>query len=249
MAPLLNARPMPRTMYRRLLLLDLTLLGALGCSLEGDGLNRTLEGGGGGRSDSPTPGSGRMPTVGLDGGPMILPTDPPSPPPIDPIPPGQSTVDAGVPDPAPEWRDAGAGGPGTAAGRALGETCGGAGDCQTGNCVDGVCCASGCQGVCESCALPESRGRCTPVVGPPQGNRPRCMGAGPPCGGSCDGRDGSRCTYPGEEVECMPASCVPDEARTPATCTGTGVCGKRIRLPCQGAGCAGGRCVGGCGPD
>jgi hypothetical protein len=45
----------------------------------------------------------------------------------------------------------------------LGNACGGAGECDSGFCTDGVCCESACEGLCETCALPDSRGRCVPV--------------------------------------------------------------------------------------
>jgi len=42
----------------------------------------------------------------------------------------------------------------------LGQACQGPGDCALGSCVDGVCCDSGCQGVCERCDAPGEVGRC-----------------------------------------------------------------------------------------
>ncbi|HWO11198.1 MAG TPA: hypothetical protein VNN80_17005, partial [Polyangiaceae bacterium] len=36
--------------------------------------------------------------------------------------------------------------------RGLGESCGGAAECGSGNCVQGVCCNSACNGVCSTCA-------------------------------------------------------------------------------------------------
>ncbi|HZL19845.1 MAG TPA: hypothetical protein VFG23_19075 [Polyangia bacterium] len=42
-------------------------------------------------------------------------------------------------------------------------------ECLTDVCAQGVCCASTCDGVCSSCALPGSLGTCTPV---PAGQRP-----------------------------------------------------------------------------
>jgi hypothetical protein len=42
-------------------------------------------------------------------------------------------------------------------------------ECLTGVCAQGVCCASQCDGVCSSCALPGSMGTCTPV---PASQRP-----------------------------------------------------------------------------
>jgi hypothetical protein len=47
--------------------------------------------------------------------------------------------------------------------------CSASAECLTGFCAQGVCCASTCDGVCSSCALPGSLGTCTPV---PASERP-----------------------------------------------------------------------------
>lgn len=44
---------------------------------------------------------------------------------------------------------------------ALGSGCSSGSDCQSGHCVDGVCCESGCDGVCESCNAGDA-GTCAP---------------------------------------------------------------------------------------
>jgi hypothetical protein len=46
--------------------------------------------------------------------------------------------------------------------RRNGLTCAEAGDCDSGFCVDGVCCNSACSGVCDSCALAGLEGTCSP---------------------------------------------------------------------------------------
>jgi hypothetical protein len=46
----------------------------------------------------------------------------------------------------------------------LGEACTMDDECLMGTCVDGVCCSGGCDGVCESCALPGSEGSCTQIA-------------------------------------------------------------------------------------
>jgi hypothetical protein len=45
--------------------------------------------------------------------------------------------------------------------------CSSAQECATGFCQQGVCCDRPCTGVCESCLLPASRGRCSPIPGCP----------------------------------------------------------------------------------
>jgi hypothetical protein len=48
-------------------------------------------------------------------------------------------------------------------GRVEGTACTGDPDCNSGICSQGVCCASRCDGVCNSCALSDSLGTCQPV--------------------------------------------------------------------------------------
>src|SRR6185295_13213057 len=45
----------------------------------------------------------------------------------------------------------------------IGSVCATAPDCASGFCEQGVCCGSACGGVCSSCALPGSEGRCSAV--------------------------------------------------------------------------------------
>jgi hypothetical protein len=72
-------------------------------------------------------------------------------------------------------------------------------DCSSGHCTDGVCCETACNGVCESCALPDGPGKCLPI---PNGTDPdhECLpaplpdaGAPPPAdagdGGATDGSE------------------------------------------------------------
>src|SRR5262245_24558190 len=46
----------------------------------------------------------------------------------------------------------------------LGATCASGDECGSGQCVDGVCCESACNGVCEACNLPTSVGKCAAVA-------------------------------------------------------------------------------------
>jgi hypothetical protein len=55
-----------------------------------------------------------------------------------------------------------AGGSGGSGGGSLGASCQMAGQCQTGFCVDGVCCDTACDTECESCALMAKEGNCSP---------------------------------------------------------------------------------------
>ncbi len=51
----------------------------------------------------------------------------------------------------------------TPSGAAPGQACSVRDDCETGECVDGVCCGNQCEGPCEACDLPGHVGTCTPV--------------------------------------------------------------------------------------
>ena len=49
----------------------------------------------------------------------------------------------------------------------VGETCGGDSQCYSGSCVDGVCCESACEGICEACSASktgQADGSCAPIV-------------------------------------------------------------------------------------
>ena len=78
---------------------------------------------------------------------------------------------------------------------------------RSGQCVDGVCCASACPGACQACNVEGAAGTCMPV---PAGQDPdnECA-EDPPAGcqrdGACDGSGGCR-LYPAG-VECQPGRC------------------------------------------
>jgi N-acetylneuraminic acid mutarotase len=76
-------------------------------------------------------------------------------------------------------------------------------ECNSGACVDGVCCNSPCGGQCSSCNLPGREGTCSPVLGNPVGGRPSCGGGDEcaQCNGaslvSCGEADGTSCGLQG----------------------------------------------------
>jgi hypothetical protein len=118
--------------------------------------------------------------------------------------------------------------------------------CPTGFCADGVCCASPCNGQCESCNEPGKEGQCIPVNGVPRGNRSACAGAGDPvCGGACDGTNRNACAYP--TTECRAASCSDGVLTAAATCSegacpavATSACGDTTKTKyCSTASCVG----------
>jgi hypothetical protein len=73
--------------------------------------------------------------------------------------------------------------------------------CATGNCIEGFCCDTRCEGNCRSCALPGRRGTCTPV---PDGQDPKrvCMsvvGGHPLCIAKCFS---GQCAFPDVGTSC-----------------------------------------------
>ncbi len=49
--------------------------------------------------------------------------------------------------------------------KALGASCGGAAECLSDFCIDGVCCDTACNGACGACTVPSSVGICTSACG------------------------------------------------------------------------------------
>ncbi|MBI2391109.1 MAG: hypothetical protein HYV09_16070 [Deltaproteobacteria bacterium] len=79
-----------------------------------------------------------------------------------------------------------------------------------GHCVDGLCCDTPCNGLCEACDGIGAVGTCTPVVGDPHGKRAPCPTdvSEPICGRrTCDGVSRASCEkLPGSETACGSAS-------------------------------------------
>lgn len=108
-------------------------------------------------------------------------------------------------------------------------------ECASGNCTDGVCCNSSCDGQCEACNLQNQVGTCSFVVGEPVAPRPPCDGT-PPCQGACAGGS-DFCAYPGASVSCAPASCTGDVATPAAGCDNAGQCASAASSPCNPYAC------------
>lgn len=159
---------------------------------------------------------------------------------------------------------------GDAGTRANGEACGAGGECRTGFCVDGVCCDTACNGVCESCAAPV-KGTCSPVpanTDPDQECKPEARpDAGvsdasaeagieinvpdggalasddAPCAGSCNGA--RACAYPGKEKVCGSEFCNTPSQAAAFTCDAKGRCDIGF-TECGNFACEGTSCLKGC---
>src|SRR6266540_1990896 len=121
----------------------------------------------------------------------------------------------------------------------LGAPCGCAGDCASGQCVDGVCCASACGETCKRCNVTGSEGTCA-FVG--KGDLPRAAAQCPAsdaaeCGldGTCDGAGGCANYPPG--VMCGLGVCAPAAVTGTHVCDGEGRCRPGPDTICAPFGC------------
>ena len=103
-------------------------------------------------------------------------------------------------------------------------------ECASGNCAQGVCCATGCASACKSCALPASMGLCTNVPDgqpDPTGDLPAT--AAPPAAAATASarRAPARATRRGRRARPRPARRARRRSRPPAAATARG----RARSP------------------
>lgn len=147
--------------------------------------------------------------------------------------------------------------------RGQGQTCTASEQCESGFCVDGVCCESACQDRCFTCSSSKARGKCQLVAaGTPD---PRAQGAAPgsspgaicldqgatSCGsnGRCDGKGG--CELYRNGTTCAPGRC----ELGGATAVSSSVCrAGKCEAPAPQAcapfrGCDGNRCSTRCSDD
>lgn len=112
----------------------------------------------------------------------------------------------------------GAGGVGGAGG-------GGMSECQSGFCVDGVCCNTACGSTCQACDLTGNVGTCTPI---PMGLDPdgECtMTAQSTCGANGMGCSGANaCVLWPNNTMCSAPMCMAGVASTQGLCNGMGTC-------------------------
>jgi hypothetical protein len=117
--------------------------------------------------------------------------------------------------------------------------------CVSGQCIDGVCCATSCAGACRSCNVAGMEGTCSAV---PSGEDPDndCgQEAVSLCGldGTCDGKGACRRHAPG--TECAPGGCSGSTERAASTCDGNGTCKPGTSRACSGL-CQGSSCGSAC---
>lgn len=137
--------------------------------------------------------------------------------------------------------------------------------CQSNFCVDEVCCQSACNGTCESCALPDTEGTCSPIGAGTDPENECTASAQSNCGqnGFCSGN--RSCALWPIGTECAGQSCTGQTLHHADTCDGLGTCidggttdcspylcgtGSACRTSCTDSGhcvagyfCTGGACV------
>ena len=122
---------------------------------------------------------------------------------------------------------------GTCGKRENGQTCSLGDDCQSGQCVDGVCCENSCEGACRSCGLPGSLGQCVMVADKAPDPRGACKDQGKAnCGtnGLCDGS--GVCSKYAVGEECADSTCVVGSYTPPSTCIASGQCVASRSITC-----------------
>jgi hypothetical protein len=115
--------------------------------------------------------------------------------------------------------------------KANGVGCAGPGECAGALCVDGFCCDSACDGLCEACTHDKTgqpNGSCAPVSAgsdldnecAPDPSYPQSCGAD----GTCDGAGSCRTHAPPALVECGQPSCEGHQSYAAPMCAATGPC-------------------------
>jgi len=122
----------------------------------------------------------------------------------------------------------------------LGQICAAPAECDSGNCVDGVCCSTASCGTCTSCNVAGSAGTCKPVAVGAMEPHGGCLPA-PPCGfnGTCDGSGACRPTPLG--TSCGTASCSGSTSTPAGACDGAGSC-RQTAVSCAPYLCGTGAC-------
>jgi hypothetical protein len=151
-------------------------------------------------------------------------------------PPEAGPDDAALPDTLPDMMSS----PSTT-GAPLGQSCRDGTGCQSGNCIDGICCDSSCQGPCRSCLSAYTGGTdglCAPVASgrDPDSDCPAEPAATCRNAGGCDGAGACRLHPAG--TPCAPSICELNRYTPTASCNGSGSC-----LPASPVSCYQYRCT------
>ncbi len=131
--------------------------------------------------------------------------------------------------------------------KSRGTACASSAECGSGQCVDGVCCNTACNGQCEACAQAGSVGTCAAVSGAPVGGRSACGSDGSSCGGTCNGALRASCSYP--TSACRSASCSGGVETHAASCDGAGACPAAVTASCAPFICGANACAPACADD
>ncbi|MBM4357991.1 MAG: hypothetical protein FJ096_07760 [Deltaproteobacteria bacterium] len=133
----------------------------------------------------------------------------------------------------------------------LGQACAAGAECASGFCPtqDGVCCATACAGVCESCSAKKTGdvdGDCGPVVADSDPDN-ECVDQGAAsCGksGVCDGALLPACRLYAAGTVCKAGACDAAQLKqtAPSTCNGSGTCDPGATTSCNGFLCGVGAC-------
>jgi hypothetical protein len=131
-----------------------------------------------------------------------------------------------------------------------GRACSAGPQCESSQCVDGVCCESSCAGACQTCNRAGSEGRCLLVpAGEDPGNEcPQDPVAGCQRDGTCNGAGACRVYAAG--IECAAGRCQGTTEFAASTCDGSGSCKAGSSRTCPGgATCNGTSCGSSCASD
>jgi FG-GAP repeat len=131
--------------------------------------------------------------------------------------------------------------------RVNGASCEVATDCQSGHCVEGLCCDSPCAG-CFSCRAADKQtgddGECGPVKAGQRASSTTCLESSPEsCGqtGACDGA--GDCALYDAGTPCRAASCAnASTLKMARSCDGGGACGAAKTKTCGHLSCIAGSC-------
>ena len=112
-------------------------------------------------------------------------------------------------------------------------------ECQTGHCADGVCCDTGCFGVCEKCTLTGRVGHCDPVPGGTDPDDECVTDPTSSCRqtGLCSGS--RTCAFYASGTTCRSAACQSITVSDPgARCNGSGTCTSLATTECSPYSCS-----------